>query len=521
MEDEAADPDAISPAGSSDCTHDSCLAKATVRRTRTQDRSTARVFFWARPSPETRQIAYPECSRNDCHRRADTPFDLYCQGDSGNAHFMPLAAPDASNGLSAAVALSAVLFAAAAGVSSAIIPSRVPLYAAAGLVGLILLALPLRYFASSRAAAAFGWVIMLAVAAVWRQGVLSPSAERWVVAALASLLLLPLAATTALDKEASENADDKATAPLLGVAVGLTVLVVVLEFDRVPNRSSLIHVISLAIVGLLALILLTAGVNGFIEGTEDASYSRKFSRPARGEPPSLNSRKDPPKPTASSAYSVRTQYALTVFAIRITRVLVYAAHAARIAAWFSWHAALDGAAWLRNGLVVCAHRIIETVVATAAHAVANIISAACVVGVAARAWAQSTLAAVVGLAGAAALSVVVCGWFQAYLTGSSLIFGLLTLVAGAAIPALLVSVWWALTKWSAKLVFSSALRSGGLAAATLFVGVLGAGWTADLPGLVFGIGRIRPGLLTIAGTAVLVAAALWLIVLKRRELNPE
>jgi cold shock protein len=194
-------------------------------------RERIRIFWWARRKPESPQVENPHCQRLNCVRAGITPFDLYCQGESGNAHFMPLAVLGAGRLRIASLTIGAITLAGGAGLLSTTIPSAIPLYVAVGIMGLLLVGLPLRYFLSSQSVATLGWVVALVVAVVWREQLVSGSIERWIVVGVAATLLLAFVASTtfyndalAPDDDDTEvvsdpgSDDDEETAPLLGAA---------------------------------------------------------------------------------------------------------------------------------------------------------------------------------------------------------------------------------------------------------------------------------------------------------------
>ncbi len=494
-------------------------------------RKRIRIYWWARRRPESAQVEKPHCQRLNCARAGITPFDLYCQGESGNAHFMPLAVSGAGRLMIASLTIGAVALAGGAGLLSATIPSPIPLYVAAGVMGLLLLGLPLRYFPSSQSIAAFGWAAALVVAVVWREQVFSVSTEGWIVVGVAAALLLAYVASTTFyndalapdddDPEVASDPDsdeDEETALLLGAAVGLTVFVFVLKLVAVPVSSDLTEILLIVAGGLFILALLVAAQEGFVVGIKEAAYSREFRQPVRRAAPQVKLPEDPRAPSGG-AYLAHLVYELRLFAVRVNRVVLHAVKAILNAAWWLWHVALISGAWVLHAIIVSAHRVAEVLKATVECLWERIVIWAEVVFWAARYWAQSGFATVASLVGGAILAVVICDWFHAYLDGGSLYLGPLALLVGAIAVILLVGVWWTLTRWAASKVASSALRNGEVAVAMLFLVGLGAGWVDDLAGLLVGASPIRPGLLTIAGTAILVAVILWQSKLSREEAN--
>ncbi len=484
-------------------------------------RKRIRIFWWARRRPESPEVEKPNCQRVNCARSGMTPFDLYCQGETGNAHFMPLAASGAGRLTIASLAVGAVALAGGAGMLSATIPSPIPLYGAAGVIGLLLLGLPLRYFSSSRSVAVIGWLTALVVVVVWREQVFSTSTERWIVAGVAAALLLAFVVTTTFYNDAlapdddepevasdPESDEDEETALLLGAAVGLAVFVLVLKLVAVPVSSDLTQILLIMAGGLFILAFLVAAQTGFVVGIKEATYSREFRQPARRPVPQVKLPEDPRAPSGGP-YLAHLGYELRLFAGRVYRVVLNAVQAILNAAWWLWHVALISGAWVLHAIIVSACRVAEVVKATVECLWERIVIWTEVVYWATRYWAQSGFATVAALVGGATLAVVVCDWFHAYLDGGSLYLGPLALLVGAIAVMLLVGIWWTLTRWPASKVASSALRNGEVAVAMLFLVGLSAGWVDDLAGLLVGASPIRPGLLTIAGTAIIVAVILW------------
>jgi CspA family cold shock protein len=493
-------------------------------------RKRIRIFWWARRRPEFPQVERPHCQRSNCARAGITPFDLYCQGESGNAHFMPLAVLGAGRLMIASLTIGAIALAGGAGLLSATIPSPIPLYVAAGVMGLLLVRLPLRYFSSSQSVATFGWAAALIVAVVWREQFVSVSTERWVVVGVAAALLLAFVASTTFYNDAlapdddpevatgPDSDEDEETALLLGAAVGLTVFILVLKLVAVPVSSHLTQILLFVAGGLFILALLVAAQAGFVVGIREATYTREFRQPARRAAPQVKLPEDPRAPSGGP-YFAHLVYELRLFAVRVYRVVLHALQAISNAASWLWHVALISGAWVLHAIIVSAHRVAEVVKATVECLWERVVIWAEVVYWAARYWAQSGFVTIAALVGGATLVVVACDWFHTYLDGGSLYLGPLALLVGAIAAILLVGVWWTLTRWPASKVASSALRNGEVAVAMLFLVGLGAGWVDDLAGLLVGASPIRPGLLTIAGTAILVAVILWQSKLSRDEAN--
>jgi cold shock CspA family protein len=480
-----------------------------------------RVFWWARRLPEAPRIDKPHCQRVNCARAAKEPFDLYCHGRTGNAHFMPLAARGASRATITALGVGAIVLAAAAGVAGAAIASPIPIYCAAAALGLCTLALPLRYFSTSRIVAVSAWLGLLLLLACWREGIFDSTAERWIIAGMAGTLLTAFVATAGIYNDALtesietiEGEEIREAVPLFGSAIGLGALVVVLKLTDVPVSAQLIDALASVALAMLALSISWATLVGFTIGVKEATYTKPFVQPVHGEARRLKGRNDPREPGEGAPYSAHLSYQLMLFAIRVSRVLLQAAQAVVNGVWWVWHVTIVSGAWMLHASIVIAHRMMEVLLDTVAALLGHVWFSGKVIFAAARYWLRSSVATALLLVGAVVLSVIACDWFQSYLTGGSLARGPLSLCLGTVTAAVLVLVWWVTTAWPAADVRNSAVRTSELAGATLFLTGLGAGWVADLASWVFGAGPIRPGLLTIIGTVILVTTMLWLGALK-------
>jgi len=76
------------------------------------------------------------------------------------------------------------------------------------------------------------------------------------------------------------------------------------------------------------------------------------------------------------------------------------------------------------------------------------------------------------------------------------------LILATLASAVLVLLWWALTKWPLRHVGESAQHTSEQAGPTAFLTLLATGWLDGIAGFL-GVGPIRPGLLTISGIVVL------------------
>ena len=447
------------------------------------------------------------------------PFDLYCRvrsGEAGNSHFLPLG--DAL-GLRIAVACAAGVTLGGVAMWSAAVPSRVPLLVGAGLSGIVLLALPLRFFSTSRVLAVGGWTIVFGVAAVWREGILSPYAERLIVAGAAGGMLLALVATAAADETVnSHDGSRRVLALLLGSAVAVALYLLVLSSDPGVVSSEVSGILVDALLGLVGASLGLVALTGLRRGVHFAHYDPPVVLPKRLESPSVSRPSEPTgRPDALRSLPERLADAMSVVGARIAKTAADGCEALLKGAWWLLNLAIVAAVLARHVLGVWLTRARMALVLALSHALRELYFAAVAVGWAIRDWATTSILGIATLLAAAIMAIVACGWFEDYLVGGSLLYGPLGLVLAGFASAELVLLWWALTKWPLRQVGESAQHTSERAGPTAFLGLLLIGWIDGLAG-VLGAGPIRPGLLTITGTVVL--AIITYVYLGRRRAAP-
>ena len=445
------------------------------------------------------------------------PFDLYCRvrtGEAGNSHFLAMA--DVPR-LRLALAAAASLTLGGLAVWSASLPSRVPLLAGAGLCGLMLLALPLRFFPSSRVLAVLGWLLAFGTAAAWREGLLSPDAERLIVAGVTAVALLALIATVAIDEGSagSGTGPRRLLASLLSSAVGVAAYLVVLQVDSGAVSSQVSSVLVDVLLGLMAGALLLAALSGLLHGVKSVHYDPPLSPPRRLQAPSLPRRSEPTRlPNVGRSFPERLADTMSVIGSRIATTAAGGCETLLRGIWWLLNLVIAAAAVARHLIAVWLTRARMVLALAVVQAARELFLAAAAVAAAVRAWATSFLLAIAGLVAAAIMAVVACGWFESYLTGYSLLYGPATLILAGVAAGELVLVWWALTKWSLQDVGESAQHTSERAGPTAFLALLLVGWLDGLAG-VAGVGSIRPGLLTITGT-VLLAVVTYVYLGRRR-----
>ena len=133
-----------------------------------------------------------------------------------------------------------------------------------------------------------------------------------------------------------------------------------------------------------------------------------------------------------------------------------------------------------------------------------------------RYWAESTVVGLALFICAAEVAVTMCALFSSYLGGGTVLDGVGSLALTLPATGALIVVWWALTKWPGGNVGKSALHTIEGAGPTLFLTLVALGWVDGLIGLL-GFGPIRPGWLTITGTAILAVSAGYLLLKERGD----
>ena len=473
-------------------------------------------IWWARGGPEER-IAVEYCAKPGCHGRPTSPFDLYCDGPEPH---MTVVDPRSRAQVMAVYALRG-LFGILAVVAAAL-GSAVPLYAAAGLAGLLLLVLPLRAFRTSRSVSAVGWVVVLAYLAVRREALLSDAWRDHVVTISLAIVLAALPVAVFVRVRRARDGEPSRDAVAVGVTGAVALgLFVVLETLGVTSAGS--DIARWAKIGALAAAsgaIGAATVTGLVDGVRRVEYKPGDGRLPRFDPPDLTVPGDPtssvPVVAAKATFGERLLRGMQLAAIRLTRLMTKIANAAVALAWGaaefvaraatrSWHAVRSWA--------VHACRVIAAAIGASAEAMVAGMATAATTG---RQWTISAVLplALVVLAGAAA---VTASWaFSKYLDGGSLDRGLVTVVLALGAAGALATTWWALTRWPPGIVAAAAQRTTENAAPTLFVTLVALGWLTGIAGLM-GVGPLRPGWLTFAGTLILVGSLGYTLAKQRAQ----
>jgi hypothetical protein len=134
----------------------------------------------------------------------------------------------------------------------------------------------------------------------------------------------------------------------------------------------------------------------------------------------------------------------------------------------------------------------------------------------ARRWAESTVLGLGLFSAAALLAVMMCAWFTSYLNGGNVLEGVGSIALAVAVAGVIIVTWWTLTKWPAAHIAKSALHTIEGAGPSLFLTLVALGWVDGIIGML-GYGPIRPGWLTLGGTAILVVSTGYLLIKERRS----
>lgn len=473
-----------------------------------------RTFSFARRQPEAPSSPHRECRYAGCSRTGTTPFDLYCRTEGPEvAHFMPFgimsrAQTAAGAGVVCLVIGALVLLSAAA-------PSRVPLYVLAGMAGALLLVLPLRPFSASQPLAVGGWAVVFTIVVVWRDGSFAKHAEQLIIFGAAAVLLVALISTVAFENDGARVADRDAQRPLAALLatgaalIALRLLVgVSAESGAVgaPVRQGLMTVA----IGAFLLSLLLGLVFAIGHGVANAEVDIPFERPDRRPPPKFGR---PPGPSPMSGGTlVQLAHAVWVLSVRVAALVVagleqvaaagvWALDLFELTARRAWHMVHVFFAWLRR-----------VAIETVKELVADIRGAVVLISSAARHWVLTAVVATGVLIATSIVAVVASVWFQSYLLGGAVWKGPVGLILGAMAASGLVVVWWALTRWPWRHVRDAAQHTSQNGGPSVLIGLIAIGWLDGIVGLL-GVGPLRPGLMTITGTAVM--AITTFVVLRR------
>ena len=431
------------------------------------------------------------------------PLDLFCSptdtADGATAHLLVLSgSPRAQTAV--LYALRAVFGALALIAASSASP--LPLDAGAILTGLLVLVLPLRGFPRARVVAPILWLSAAAWAVAAREGALDSSANELIVLALCAVGVLALVAALALLGEKDRDLGARAVSLALAVALASALLCLALAFGLGQLDAAATTITLLLCLTMVGGALASAVLAGLARGVRVVKHHREFHPPRGLKAPQL---RQPPAPRspAANGFDAQTLYVFrrgaarsataVANALNLALRLVYrAAEKLLRALALSSHHARRVAVWFAKLLATASADALKTLRAGAASTLR--------VGVD---WLQSTVLALAATALAAHGAIWACTLFASYLGGGSVLNAPAAILLAFASAAACVLIWWSLSRWPARQVAASGLRSTEAIGPTMFLTLVALGWIDGLIGLL-GYGPIRPGYLTFAGTAVLV-----------------
>jgi hypothetical protein len=430
-----------------------------------------------------------------CTSLVESPFDAFCS--EGHPLFLTSSARGRMvilNAGRAGLASLAIVAASAA--------SPLPLVAVTVVVGIAVVLAGLRAFRIPRAIAVAAWLAAIVGITAYDRGWLSDAGGRGLLTALVVAVVssgvIAVAVDTAADATRDVAAQIAATAATAFVACELLAAAAAtgLVRDLAWAESALV----VAGVSSAASIAGVAAVAGFARGAARIDTNvRRFGEPRTIPPFEL-------EVPARRGGATGLEATLT----SLGRVVILTAN--RIVA-VCWHAAyalvrvcVRSASHIHRWLVIAGRAL-----AAAAADAAAIVGAGVKVAVAVlQRWAMSTVAPLVVVGGGALAGVVASDRFSDYLAGGSLVDGWLGLVLWAVMAIALIALWWCLTNHDRRVVQAAAGRFAARAAPPAFLTLVAVGWADGILGLV-GVGPMRPGPLTIAGTAILALSTVFVL----------
>lgn len=475
-----------------------------------------RLSWFAKTEPETAR-PLPTCGTDGSSGL--TAFDLYCSG--ADEHFLPFAE---SRFVQHVVLNTYRVVLGVAVLLAARYDTSVPMYAAAWLLGLPLLVLPLRAYVISRSVVFVLWVASLGLGAADYSGAMGDEAQRVLLTIAAVLLVVSLLATVAVDpspaagKAGDSSGDWAVRATALGLAAGALLLLArglvmtSLVEDRVVRVSGSLKTV-VFVLGLTSVSgsIAVAVAAGFLRGalSADRTVERLFK-----DPPSVRARKLAPPagpqrfPRRSSHWADHLVYVINVTAAVLAQRVTDIANALLWAMNRTILAIKISLRWL----VEYVHRvavIVRCAIVLAMQSAFDVVRRAAVGLISpARRHLRSTIAPVAVIALVACLAVYAAHEFTIYLAKGGLVHGIVALLVAVCSAALIPISWWASTGRPGREAREAALRLLSRMGPTAYLLVIALAWADGLLGWI-GIGPIRPGWLTYAGTASLVVAYLW------------
>jgi hypothetical protein len=302
-----------------------------------------------------------------------------------------------------------------------------------------------------------------------------------------------------------------------GVATGASLLLIdLVSFSPLGGHVIYLgvgirHSILVLSVVFLAGALAIASISGLVRGVliANRTVTPIVRDPEARTPPILPEPSDPSRPTFSGrAVVARIAFVTVLFLARVVQKLVDAINLNLRIIWRASYLTMRAQARAINALwtalVWTKRAIVKATISTLRVLRRALLGAADPV----RRWARSLLAPVVILGVAATLAVYVASLFTTYLASGGLANGVGALALALLALTVVVAVWWSTTGWSRQEVVGAAKRLVSNSGATLFLVVLVLAWGDGVIGWL-GVGPIRPGWLTSAGTLAIVFAVLY------------
>jgi hypothetical protein len=368
--------------------------------------------------------------------------------------------------------------------------SPLPLAAVTFVVGVAVVLAGLRAFRIPRTIAVIAWLAAIVGITAHDRGWLSEAGGRGLLTALVLATMSSGVIAVAVDAAADATRDVAAQ-----IAAAAATAFVACELLAAADAAGLMRDLAwaestLVIAGVSSAVAIAgvAAVAGFARGAAriDTDVLPRFRAPRSTPPPEFD-------------VPARTGSAMGATLMSLGRVVILTANRIVAVCWHAAHA-------LVRVCVRSANRVYRWLViagralAAAAADAASIVGAGVKVAVAViRRWAASTVAPLVIVVGGAFAGAMASDRFSDYLAGGSLVDGVLGLVLWALMTIALITLWWSLTNHDWRVVQAAAGRFVARAAPPAFLTLVALGWADGILGLV-GVGPMRPGPLTIAGT---------------------
>jgi hypothetical protein len=452
-----------------------------------------RMLWWARTRPE--DAVWPD-SCPECGEEIASPIDLYCAGAASHPLFLSGSAKRRLFLVWAARTLLAGLAILAAGRKTA-----VPLEVGIFLVGVLLVAVPLRRFRTGRLAGTIAWAGSFLVVAIAQHAGLSGMTDYAIVLGVVVSAFVSLVVAVGFDADAVRDIACRALSVGAALTFSFGVLALV-TWIRSPDPFVLkIFVLATVVFGFGTLGV--AAVVGLIRGRRRTTYSPAFAAPVWRVPPRVRDPFEPRRGT-DRGYASHLIFGFQRFAFKL------AWHSARLARlvlralWRGMNTLIRAFSKTWYVIRVAWIRFIRTLGAGAVDATRAIADAVRVVLRVAARWLESAVLPMAMITVAAVAGVLASVHFAHYLARGRIGEGVFALAAWLVVASLLVASWGPLTGMTRSQVRPAAKRFfEDLSAPVLFTGVV-IGWADGLAG-VLGFGPIRPGWFTISGSIGIAA----------------